>query len=138
LSSQPKPDRSGGLQRTQAPPNVEGDALHAERRQLTVAFIDIVGSTPLSERIDPEEFFAVIRAYRDLCDEQLRHYGGQIARLIGDGLLAFFGLPQAHEDDPQRAVRACLAIAAAIKEHKFVLSDGSFVRLGVRIGINTG
>jgi class 3 adenylate cyclase/predicted ATPase/DNA-binding transcriptional ArsR family regulator len=138
MSSQPKPDRSGGLQRTQARPNVENEALHAERRQLTVAFIDIVGSTPLSERIDPEEFFAVIRTYRDICDEQIRRYGGHIARMIGDGLLAFFGVPQAHENDPERAVRAALAIAAAIKEHKFLLSDGSFVRLGVRIGVNTG
>jgi class 3 adenylate cyclase/predicted ATPase len=138
MSSEPKPDRPGGLQRTQAPPNVENEALHAERRQLTVAFIDIVGSTPLSERIDPEEFFAVIRTYRDICDEQIRHYGGHIARMIGDGLLAFFGVPQAHENDPERAVRASLAIAAAIKEHKFLLLDGSFVRLGVRIGVNTG
>lgn len=138
MSSQPKPDRSGGLQRTQAPPNVENEVLHAERRQLTVAFIDIVGSTPLSERIDPEEFFAVIRTYRDICDEQIRHYDGHIARMIGDGLLAFFGVPQAHENDAERAVRASLAIAAAIKEHKFLLSDGSFVRLGVRIGVNTG
>ena len=138
MSSQPKPDRSGGLQRTQAPPNVENEALHAERRQLTVAFIDIVGSTPLSERIDPEEFFAVIRTYRDICDEQIRHYGGHIARLIGDGLLAYFGVPQAHENDPERAVRASLAVAAAIKEHQFLLSDSSFVRLSVRIGVNTG
>jgi len=137
MSSESKPDPLGGLQRTQATPNVE-TALHAERRQLTVAFIDIVGSTPLSERIDPEEFFAVIRTYRDICDEQIRHYGGHIARMIGDGLLAFFGVPQAHENDPERAVRASLAIAAAIKEHKFLLSDGSFVRLGVRIGVNTG
>ena len=103
-----------------------------------MAFIDIVGSTPLSERIDPEEFFAVIRTYRDICDEQICRYGGHIARMIGDGLLAFFGVPQAHENDPERAVRASLAIAAAIKEHKFLLSDGSFVRLGVRIGVNTG
>jgi len=137
MGTQPKPDRSGGLQRTQAP-NVENEAPHAERRQLTVAFIDIVGSTPLSERIDPEEFFAVIRTYRNICDEQIRHYGGHIGRMIGDGLLAFFGVPQAHENDPERAVRASLAIAAAIKEHKFLLSDGSFVRLGVRIGVNTG
>ena len=93
MGTQPKPDRSGGLQRTQAPPNVENDALHAERRQLTVVFVDIVGSTPLSERIDPEEFFAVVRTYRDICDEQIRHYGGHIARMIGDGLLAFFGVP---------------------------------------------
>jgi class 3 adenylate cyclase/predicted ATPase len=138
MSSQPKPDRSGGLQRTQAPPNAENEALHAERRQLTVAFIDIVGSTPLSERIDPEEFFSVIRTYRDICDAEIRRYGGHIARLIGDGLLAYFGVPQAHENDPERAVRASLAIAAAIKDHQFQLSDGSFVRLGVRIGVNTG
>ena len=137
MSSESKPDPLGGLQRTQATPNVE-TALHAERRQLTVAFIDIVGSTPLSERIDPEEFFAVIRTYRDICDEQIRHYGGHIARMMGDGLLAFFGVPQAHENDPERAVRASLAVAAAIKEHRFLLSDGSFVHLGVRIGVNTG
>src|SRR5271155_1811683 len=108
MSSQSKPDCSGGLQRMQAPPNVK-TALHAERRQLTVAFIDIVGSTPLSERIDPEDFFAIIRTYRDICDEQIRHYDGRIARMIGDGLLAFFGVPQAHENDPERAVRASLA-----------------------------
>ncbi|MEK9281443.1 MULTISPECIES: adenylate/guanylate cyclase domain-containing protein [unclassified Bradyrhizobium] len=138
MSSQPKPDRSGGLQRTPAPPNVENEALHAERRQLTVVFIDIVGSTPLSERIDPEEFFAVVRTYRDICDEQIRRYGGHIARMIGDGLLAYFGVPQAHENDPERAVRASLAVAAAIKDHNFLLSDGSFVRLGVRVGVNTG
>ncbi|WP_065753222.1 adenylate/guanylate cyclase domain-containing protein [Bradyrhizobium paxllaeri] len=138
MNSQPPPDPSGGLQRTSSPPNVEGEALHAERRQLTVVFVDIVGSTPLSERIDPEDFFAVIRTYRDICDEQIRRYGGHIARMIGDGLLAYFGVPQAHENDPERAVRASLAIAAAIKEQKFPLSDGSFVRLGVRIGVNTG
>jgi class 3 adenylate cyclase/predicted ATPase len=138
MSSQPQPDRLGVIHRTQAPPNVESEALHAERRQLTVAFIDIVGSTPLSERIDPEEFFGVIKTYRDICDGEIRRYGGHIARLIGDGLLAYFGVPQAHENDPERAVRASLAVAAAIKEHDFLLSDGSFVRLGVRIGVNTG
>ena len=135
MSSQPNPDRSGGLPRTPASPNVEHEAPHAERRHLTVAFIDIVGSTPLSERIDPEEFFGVIKTYRD---EQIRRYGGHIARLIGDGLLAYFGVPQAHENDPERAVRASLAIAAAVKEHEFMLSNGSSVRLGVRIGVNSG
>src|SRR6478736_7011673 len=138
MSSQPKPDPSGGLQRTQAPPNVENEAPHAERRQLTVAFIDIVGSTPLSERIDPEEFFGVIRTYPDICNAEIRRYGGHIARLVCDGLLAYFGVPQAHENDPERAVRASLAIAAAVREQKFPTSDGSFVRLGVRIGVNTG
>ncbi|TAI64646.1 adenylate/guanylate cyclase domain-containing protein [Bradyrhizobium sp. Leo170] len=112
--------------------------LQAERRQLTVVFVDLIGSTPLSERIDPEEFFAVIRTYRDLCNEQICRYGGHIARMIGDGLLAYFGVPQAHENDPERAVRASLAITAAIKEREFQMSDGSFLRLRVRIGVNTG
>jgi class 3 adenylate cyclase/predicted ATPase/DNA-binding transcriptional ArsR family regulator len=138
MSGQSNPDQSGGPPWARSPSSAGSEAQHAERRQLTVAFVDIVGSTPLSERIDPEEFFAVIRTYRDICDGEIRRYGGHIARLIGDGLLAYFGVPQAHENDPERAVRASLAIAAAIKEHKFVLSDGSYVRLGVRIGVNTG
>ena len=138
MSSQPKPGQSGAPQRTGSLPNAENRGLHAERRQLTVVFVDIVGSTPLSEQIDPEEFFAVIRTYRDICNEQISRYGGHIARMIGDGLLAYFGVPQAHENDPERAVRASLAIAAAVREQEFLLSDGSFVRLGVRIGVNTG
>lgn len=138
MSSQPNPDQPVAPQWTRSPPGAGSEALQAERRQLTVAFVDIIGSTRLSERIDPEEFFAVIRTYRDICDEEIRRYGGHIARLIGDGLLAYFGVPQAHENDPERAVRASLAVAAAIKEHQFRLSDGSIVRLGVRIGVNTG
>jgi class 3 adenylate cyclase/predicted ATPase len=138
VSSQANVDRAGRPERTSPLRNVESEALHAERRQLTVAFIDIVGSTPLSERIDPEEFFTIIRNYRDICNEHICRYGGHIARMIGDGLLAYFGLPQAHENDPERAVRASLAIAAVVKEQRFRLSDGTFVRLGVRIGVNTG
>src|SRR5260370_41796915 len=76
--------------------------------------------------------------YRDICNEQISQYGGHIARMIGDGLLAYFGGPQAHENDPARGVRASLAIAAAVRDQKFPTSDGSFVRLGVRIGVNTG
>jgi class 3 adenylate cyclase/predicted ATPase len=138
VSSQANVDRAGRSERTSPLRNVESEALHAERRQLTVAFIDIVGSTPLSERIDPEEFFTIIRNYRDICNEHICRYGGHIARMIGDGLLAYFGVPQAHEDDPERAVRASLAIAAVVKEQRFSLSDGTFVCLGVRIGVNTG
>src|SRR5690242_19791191 len=106
MSGQSNPDQSGGHPSARSPSSAGNEALHAERRQLTVAFVDIVGSTPLSERIDPEEFFAVIRTYRDICDGEIRRYGGHIARLIGDGLLAYFGVPQAHENDPERAVRA--------------------------------
>jgi class 3 adenylate cyclase/predicted ATPase len=138
VSRQAKPDGVDGPRLVVAPPDVQAGDLHAERRQLTVVFIDLVESTPLSERIDPEEFFAVIRTYRDICNEQICQYGGHIARMIGDGLLAYFGVPQAHENDPERAVRASLAITAAIRERKFQVSDGSFVRLRVRIGVNTG
>jgi len=121
-----------------AQPTTGSADLRAERRQLTVVFVDLVESTPLSERIDPEEFFAVIRSYRDICDEQIRHYGGHIARMIGDGLLAYFGVPQAHENDPERAVRASLAIAEAMEQREFRVSDRSVARLKVRIAVNTG
>lgn len=138
MSQRARLDRSGRPPRPRSLPSAEIGEPHAERRQLTVVFIDIVGSTPLSERVDPEEFFAVIKAYRDICNERISQYGGHVVKLIGDGLLAHFGVPQAHEDDPERAVRASLAIAAAMRERKFQISDGSFVRLSVRIGVNTG
>ncbi len=109
-----------------------------ERRQLTVVFIDIVDSTSLSERLDPEEFFSVLREYRDLCDRLIQKFGGVIARTVGDGLLAYFGLPQAHADDPENAVHASLAIATAMRKHEFATSELGPVRLGVRIAVNTG
>jgi class 3 adenylate cyclase/predicted ATPase len=137
MSGRAQLDWSDEPRRTEAPPHVRV-ADQAERRQLTVMFVDIVGSTPLSERIDPEEFFSVVKAYRDICHQQISEFGGHIARMIGDGLLAYFGVPQAHEDDPERAVRASLAITAAIKEQRFAIADDSFVRLSVRIGVNTG
>jgi predicted ATPase/class 3 adenylate cyclase len=105
---------------------------------MTVVFIDIADSTSLSERLDPEEFFSVLREYRDLCNRLVQKYGGVIARTVGDGLLAYFGLPQAHADDPENGVLAGLAIAAAMRKHEFATSDLGPIRLGVRIGINTG
>jgi class 3 adenylate cyclase len=105
---------------------------------MTVVFIDIADSTSLSERLDPEEFFSVLREYRDICDRLIQRYGGVIARTVGDGLLAYFGLPQAHADDPENAALAGLAIAAAMRKHEFATSEIGPVRLGVRIGINTG
>jgi class 3 adenylate cyclase/predicted ATPase len=110
----------------------------AERRQLTVVFIDIVDSTPLSERLDPEDFFFVLRTYREICDQSIRNFGGHIARMVGDGLLAYFGHPSAHEDDAERAVRAGLSIVTAIREHEFSTSEVGSIRLQVRIGVNTG
>jgi class 3 adenylate cyclase/tetratricopeptide (TPR) repeat protein len=110
----------------------------AERRQLTVVFVDIVDATSLSERLDPEEFFSVVSAYRQVCDTHIRHYGGHIAQTVGDGLLAQFGLPRAHEDDSECAVHAALAIAADINKREFSVIKGQSLHLKVRIAVNTG
>src|SRR5437899_8867425 len=77
----------------------------AERRQLTVMFCDLVGSTPLAEKLDPEELREVILAYQQTCAEQIRRFDGYLARYVGDGLLVYFSYPQAHDDDAPRAVR---------------------------------
>src|SRR5262249_28222566 len=89
-------------------------APEAERRQLTVMFCDLVGSTPLAEKLDPEDLRQVILAYQQTCAEQIRRFDGYLARYVGDGLLVYFGYPQAHEDDAQRAIRAGLGIVAAL------------------------
>jgi class 3 adenylate cyclase len=80
----------------------------AERRQLTVLFCDLVGSTALAVKLDPEDMREVIRAFQDSCAAVVTHMGGHVARFMGDGLLVYFGYPQAHEDDAERAVRAGL------------------------------
>src|SRR5215510_3366733 len=88
----------------------------AERRQLTVMFCDLVGSTALSEQLDPEEWREVVQAYHQVSAEAIGHFEGQVAQHLGDGLLVYFGYPLAHEDDPRRAVRTGLAIVEAIQE----------------------
>ena len=87
----------------------------AERRQLTVLFCDLVGSTELSARLDPEELRAVIRQYQDCCAEVVKRWDGHIAKYMGDGVLAYFGYPRAHEDDAERAVRAGLELTVAVR-----------------------
>ncbi len=87
----------------------------AERRQLTVMFCDLVGSTALSAQLDPEELREVVRAYQEACAAVIERYEGHIAQYLGDGLLVYFGYPVAHEDDAQRAVRAGLEIVAALQ-----------------------
>jgi len=86
----------------------------AERRQLTVEFIDLVGSTALSEQLDPEELREVVREYQAACETVIQHFGGYVARYMGDGLLVYFGYPTAQEDAPARAIRAALGIVAAM------------------------
>ena len=114
------------------------DADDAERRQLTVMFCDLVDSTALSAQLDPEDLRQVVRAYQTTCADVLQRFGGHIAQYLGDGLLVYFGYPQAHEDDAQRAVRAGLGIVEAMKTHNTHLEQHYQVRLAVRLGIHTG
>src|SRR6266478_7272162 len=88
-----------------APPPAAPYAADAERRQLTILFCDLVDSTALSGQLDPEDLRDVVRAYQRVCSEVITQFDGHIAQLLGDGLLVYFGYPQAHEDDAQRAVR---------------------------------
>jgi predicted ATPase/class 3 adenylate cyclase len=106
----------------------------AERRQLTVLFCDLVGSTALAARLDPEDMGAVIRAYQACCAEVVKRWGGHVAKYMGDGVLAYFGWPQAHEDEAERAVRAGLELAAAVAR----LQPGDDRPLAARVGIATG
>ena len=110
----------------------------AERRQLTVMFCDLVGSTALSEQLDPEDLREVMFAYRDVCAKVINRFEGYIAQFLGDGLLVYFGYPVAHEDDAHRAVRTGLGIVEAIKNLNPQLEKERGVRLAVRIGIHTG
>jgi predicted ATPase/class 3 adenylate cyclase len=106
----------------------------AERRQITVMFCDLVGSTALSAQLDPEELREVVHIYQTACTGVIERFAGHVAQYLGDGLLVYFGYPVAHEDDAQRAVRAGLGIIEALHELNKQLSHP----LQVRIGIHTG
>src|SRR5262245_36229527 len=121
-----------------APPPASFAPPEAERRQLTVLFCDLVDSTHLSSQLDPEEYRAVVRAYQAACTEVIRRYDGHVAQLLGDGLLVYFGHPQAHEDDAQRAVRAGLGILAAMTDLHTRFPHAHGRSLAVRLGIHTG
>jgi hypothetical protein len=86
----------------------------AERRHLTVLLCDLVGSTSLSTRLDPEDLRKILFEFQRCCDRAIRRYDGHIARLMGDGVLAYFGFPTAHEDDAERAVRAALEMVESV------------------------
>ena len=106
----------------------------AERRHLTLMFCDLVGSTALSERMDPEDLKLLISSYQDACAGAIVRFEGVITRFLGDGILAYFGFPQAHEDDAERSVRAGLHILEAVQ--RLATAEGAPLR--VRIGIATG
>src|SRR5262245_34631493 len=106
----------------------------AERRSLTVMFCDVVGSTALSARLDPEDLRDVLAAYQRQATAVVEAAGGRVARYEGDGILAYFGYPAASEDDAERAVRAGLKLAGGVRVGKGEAEE----RLGIRIGIATG
>ena len=109
----------------------------AERRQLTVMFCDLVGSTSIAQALDPEDLRTVNRNYQDFCAQTIERYGGYIAKYMGDGVIAYFGYPQAHEDDAERAIRSGLELVQAVPELRFPDIEKS-VRLTIRVGIATG
>ena len=110
----------------------------AERRQLTVMFCDVVDSTTLAGQLDPEDFRAVMVRYHATCTEVIERYGGHVAQYLGDGLLVYFGWPQAHEDDARRAVHAGLALVTAVRDLGSELVQDYGMRLAIRIGMHTG
>jgi class 3 adenylate cyclase/tetratricopeptide (TPR) repeat protein len=116
------------------PPLPDQSSARAERRQLTVMFCDLVGSTALSSRLDPEDLRGIINTYHRCCAEMVERNGGFVAKYMGDGVLAYFGYPRAHEYDAERAVQAGLGLVEAVP--KLATAAGS--PLQVRVGIATG
>src|SRR5439155_8540766 len=105
-----------------------------ERRQLTVQFIDLVGSTTLAQQLDPEDYHAQVRAYQAACRRVIARYEGHIAQYLGDGVLVYFGYPAAHEDDPQRAIRAGLGVVEEVQALHTRLSRPVQVHVGIHTG----
>ena len=132
--------RVGGIPLPNPPPLAgEGRVgAEAERRQLTVMFCDLVGSTALSTGMDPEDLRDVIASYQSRCSAAIRHYDGFVAKYMGDGILVYFGYPRAHEDEAERSVRAGLDIVDAMAELNAAFHRPPGVELAVRIGIATG
>jgi class 3 adenylate cyclase/DNA-binding winged helix-turn-helix (wHTH) protein/tetratricopeptide (TPR) repeat protein len=125
--------------RTQAAAAASAPLLpEAERRQLTVLFCDLVDSTRLAQQLDPEDWRAVVQAYQETSATVIQRFEGYIAQYLGDGLLVYFGYPQAHEDDAQRAVHTGLGLVAALRPLNTTLVRDKGVHLAVRVGIHTG
>src|SRR5262245_50039379 len=129
--TQPRPQPAAQAQQSPQAPE-------AERRQLTVVFCDLVDSTKLSSQLDPEDYREVVRAYQQVCTEVIQRYDGHIAQYLGDGLLVYFGYPQAHDDDALRAVHTGLGIVEAIGALNIRLEPARGIQLAVRLGIHTG
>lgn len=115
---------------------VDAEGPDKERRQLTIVFCDVVGYTPLSQRLDPEDLADLLRTYQAVCRQAIAEQEGHLAQFQGDGVLSYFGYPTTHEDDAVRAIRAALGIIAGLKQVNQGIGKGA--ELKVRIGIHTG
>jgi len=113
-------------------------ALQGERKPVTVLFCDVVNSTTLAERLGPDEMHALLSRFFDLALAEVHRYEGTVNQFLGDGFMALFGAPIAHEDHARRAVLAALDIRSAIESHALALSAGRDVRLSLRMGVHTG
>jgi len=120
-----------GVLKSDATPSARDEA---ERRQRTVMFVDLANSTALATRLDPEAMREILRGYQNTVAGEITRVGGHVAKLMGDGVLAYFGWPRAHEDDAERAVRAGLAAVEAVGR----MTGPSDERLAARVGIATG
>src|SRR5207249_8057197 len=139
-AAQPGALFGGQLPGVAAPPwgSPVAGALPEERRKATVLFADLFGYTAVAERMDPEAVKSIIdRALRRLGQEVVR-YGGSVDKYIGDNVMAVFGAPVAHEDDPERAVRAGIAMQAAMEEINRDVNAATGVNFLLRVGINSG
>ena len=138
-TSEETPSQAAAAPALEPPPSTsllqpEQETPAGERRQLTVMFCDLVGSTALSEQLDPEELQTVVRTYQEVSAQVIERYEGYIAQYLGNGLLVYFGYPAAHEDDAARAIRSGLEIVTALEQAR-----GQFPQpVQVRIGIHTG
>ena len=136
-SNQQSPLQTRTTPTTSIPASVS-EGTGAKLRQLTVMFCDLVDSTALSIQLDPEALREVILAYQGVCTDIIQHFEGHIAQYLGDGLLVYFGYPQAHEDNARRAVRSGLEIIEAMQALNTRLTQEKGLRLAVRVGIHTG
>jgi class 3 adenylate cyclase/tetratricopeptide (TPR) repeat protein/ribosomal protein L40E len=129
--------RTPGLQHPRESSTTETDSIEGERRHLSVLFCDLVNSTEIVARLDPEEWGHIATDFHNAAAEAVGHLGGHVAEFLGDGVVVYFGYPEAHEDDVERAVRGGLAIVDAIGSLNGRLA-ASGVKLSVRVGIHTG
>ena len=117
------------------PTSTAPQSAEAERRHLTVMFCDLVGSTALSERLDPEDFRDIMRCYQETCAAVVARFDGYLAKFLGDGVLVYFGYPRAHEDDAERAIRASLKIVEELEKLQHQDAPGLQTRIGIATGL---